>query len=343
MESYNNLGNIERDYGDISLARSYYIKSLSFDYTNPVVIWNLALLDLLEGKYESGWKNYDARLAVNHKPDQLSSVPYWRGEDIINKTIFILSEQGIGDEILFSSAFNHIIQISKHAIIMCDHRLKHCFSRTFPNAIIVTSLNNINFKDIDVKIHAGSIYQFLKKPPTSYGFLKPTNKNTNSNHNKIKVGFSWRGATNYKEMKKRSTHIREWERLLKHPHSDFFCLQHNISQQDKNRLINISPNIHFFSEVTDQNNIDELINLISSLDLVISVTNTVVHIAGALGVHTWCLAPRNPDWPWGIKGKKSVWYESVKIYRKNADSWEDTFSTIATDLNKLSANIFGSK
>ncbi|MEZ6070692.1 MAG: hypothetical protein R3C10_10575 [Pirellulales bacterium] len=36
--------------------------------------------------------------------------------------------------------------------------------------------------------------------------------------------------------------------------------------------------------------------LVASLDLVISVANATVHLAGGLGVDTWTLTPMVPSW-----------------------------------------------
>nr|MCS5611399.1 hypothetical protein [Candidatus Poribacteria bacterium] len=36
----------------------------------------------------------------------------------------------------------------------------------------------------------------------------------------------------------------------------------------------------------------------SALDLVISTSNTTVHMAGALGKQVWTLLPYIPDWRW---------------------------------------------
>jgi ADP-heptose:LPS heptosyltransferase len=54
------------------------------------------------------------------------------------------------------------------------------------------------------------------------------------------------------------------------------------------------------------------------LDLVISVTTAVVHLAGALGKEVWCLAPNKPRWFYRLEGDP-LWYRSVKMFRQTQE------------------------
>ena len=55
---------------------------------------------------------------------------------------------------------------------------------------------------------------------------------------------------------------------------------------------------------------------IAALDLVISVGNAAVHLAGAVGTPAWTLLPRVPSWRWMVTGEDSPWYSSVKLFRQ---------------------------
>jgi ADP-heptose:LPS heptosyltransferase len=61
-------------------------------------------------------------------------------------------------------------------------------------------------------------------------------------------------------------------------------------------------------------------SLVRHLDLVITVDTFVAHMAGALGVPTWILVARNPDWRWLGKGQRSHWYDSVRLFRQGESS-----------------------
>jgi len=62
--------------------------------------------------------------------------------------------------------------------------------------------------------------------------------------------------------------------------------------------------------------LDEFVTLVQTLDLVITIDNSIAHIAGALGDPTWLLLPKIPEWRWGITGDGSLWYSSLKLIRQ---------------------------
>jgi ADP-heptose:LPS heptosyltransferase len=61
--------------------------------------------------------------------------------------------------------------------------------------------------------------------------------------------------------------------------------------------------------------------LINSLDGVISVDTSLVHLSGALEVNTKLILPKiDSDFRWHLRSSKSDWYKSVKIYRQTSHS-----------------------
>ena len=86
-------------------------------------------------------------------------------------------------------------------------------------------------------------------------------------------------------------------------------------------------------EIDNKNDIDGLASLISACDLIVSIDNFLVHLAGSLGVNTKVLLPYTMDSRWGIKGKDSYLYNSVKLYRQTKlGDWEKVLRQIRDDL-----------
>ncbi|MCH8828269.1 MAG: methyltransferase domain-containing protein [Planctomycetes bacterium] len=66
------------------------------------------------------------------------------------------------------------------------------------------------------------------------------------------------------------------------------------------------------------------------LDLVISVDNSTVHLAGALGAPTWTLLPFSADWRWFLDRGDSPWYPSMRLLRqKNRGDWSGVMQETA--------------
>ncbi len=65
-------------------------------------------------------------------------------------------------------------------------------------------------------------------------------------------------------------------------------------------------------------------NLLTYMDLVISVDTAVAHLAGALGVQSAVLVSTKPDWRWKNEGDTTVWYDSLRIIRqKEEGNWAE--------------------
>ena len=74
---------------------------------------------------------------------------------------------------------------------------------------------------------------------------------------------------------------------------------------------------------------------LNSLDLLITVSNTTAHLAGAIGKKTWVMAPKNDSllFYWNTGKASTPWYPNIKIYPK-VDSWKQTIDKIEIDLKK---------
>ena len=67
----------------------------------------------------------------------------------------------------------------------------------------------------------------------------------------------------------------------------------------------------------------------------ISVDNSNVHLAGALGKEAWALLPRSPDWRYGWRGESMPWYGSVRLWRRGPrEKWRDVVERVAEALSR---------
>jgi hypothetical protein len=72
---------------------------------------------------------------------------------------------------------------------------------------------------------------------------------------------------------------------------------------------------------------------------VISIDNSTVHMAGALGVPVWVLLPYAPNWRWLLDREDSPWYPSARLIRQpRAESWDLVIESVR---QRLAAGVFG--
>ena len=82
--------------------------------------------------------------------------------------------------------------------------------------------------------------------------------------------------------------------------------------------------------------IEELAALIAVLDRVVSVDNTVVHLAGALGKSCFAILSRVPDWRYRLDGDEMPWYPSVRLFRQTrVHDWQEVISAVTAALGAV--------
>lgn len=78
---------------------------------------------------------------------------------------------------------------------------------------------------------------------------------------------------------------------------------------------------------------DHFAALVSTLDAVVRVDKSTVHLAGALGVPTTVQLAVDSDWRWGVDGVPCTWYRSVVRLRPQApQDWSASFSAVLSFL-----------
>ena len=77
------------------------------------------------------------------------------------------------------------------------------------------------------------------------------------------------------------------------------------------------------------------LELVKNLDLIITADTSLGHLSATLGKPTWIALPFVSDWRWFQDEKKSIWYDTVKLFRqKKIGNWGQVFDLIYKDLKK---------
>jgi ADP-heptose:LPS heptosyltransferase len=186
---------------------------------------------------------------------------------------------------------------------------------------------------VDFQIAAGSLPLHLRRSladfPNHSGYLKPDPAMRTRWAERyaqlgqgIKVGISWRGG-HISQAHKRSTTLDQWQDILRTSGMQWINLQYGSPAQeinDAHERFGIA--IHDWDDSDPLTDLDNFAAQIAALDLVISVDNSTVHMAGALGVPVWVLQPYSADWRWLLEREDSHWYPSVRQFRQPArEDW----------------------
>jgi len=89
-------------------------------------------------------------------------------------------------------------------------------------------------------------------------------------------------------------------------------------------------------DIDNMNDLDGLAALIAACDLVVTVSNTTAHLAGALGKPTWVFVPylQGRIWYWFKDQSDSPWYPQLHIKRQErGQSWGDAIASAAGEIS----------
>lgn len=326
-----NVSALYLQLGRFSESRKYAEKALSIEPENRKATHNLGLCQLANHEWRDGWKNYHASLGSgNRQMFQYADEPEWDGSP--GKRIVIYGEQGIGDEICAASMFNDAIEISESVVIDCDARLKNLFQRSFPKAKVYGTRKNKclawdeSDKKIDASIASMQLGQFFRNTTDSFPgkpYLIADSDRVSmwrslwKTKNKPVIGVAWTGGIESTGAHQRCFDIAEFNNVLSKKDAHYVCLQYKEAD-----LSGFTVDIKQYPFATLTNDYDDTAALVASLDSVISVQTSVIHLAGALGIPTLCGVPEITQWRYGNQGEKIPWYESVKIFRQKNSKWE---------------------
>ena len=118
-----NLANAWQSLGELKKAKDAYAAAIEIEPRFAKAHWNKALCHLLAGEFADGWREFAWRRAAGEVTfDNYPQRP-WQGEPLAGKTILVHAEQGVGDEILFSTCVPDVIAQAGRSILVCEPRL----------------------------------------------------------------------------------------------------------------------------------------------------------------------------------------------------------------------------
>ena len=265
------------------------------------------------------------------------SRPRWDGTTQEGKTILIIGEGGIGDEVI-NARFSKIIQErSMKAVMSTVHKNTTMLSsittlsKVFDNDKIDTEFWDywIPCMDLPYTLEIDST-EIPSKPYLSVDsqFIEKWKQPTQTDK-KLKVGIRWMGNPRYELELARTIPVHLFEQLNKLD-IQMYSLQKDDGIKDltvPSGVINIADELESW---------EDTMGAMMNMDLIITSCTSIAHVAAALGKPTWVVTPLLPYYTWADMKEKSYWYDSVSMYRQKVwKEWDAPFNEVKTDLIKL--------
>jgi hypothetical protein len=321
--AFNNYGNVLRECGDPLGGIPFLLRSIQLAPEHPTARFNLSVALLLSGDYAQGWPAYESRWNYEHLAGTLPnySQPRWTGQDLKDKTIMVMGEQGHGDNIQFVRFITDLNKLGAKVILAVSPTLKPLIqSASVPNVVCPGDpLPEFDYWIPIMSIPAVIGSTLANLAPVQYYLtadqsLQQKWQQQLGPKTRLRVGFCWSG--------RRDTWINRHkgmpfevmlELIQRNPSYQWINLQCDCTPEEEAQLIaaGVSAYPGAIQSFADS------AALIMHMDVVLSVDTAVAHLAGALGRPTWVMLSQYAlDWRWLLNRDDSPWYITARLFRQ---------------------------
>lgn len=267
--------------------------------------WRLALLLMREGRFDEGlplWERRPINMGGRAAGKPSFSFPEWDGRPI--KSLLILQEQGLGDQIMFARYAAWAQERGIRAAILCHPLLTRLFERLEPRVRVISGQGRVALPTCDAWAMGPSM-PFLSGERPAKPYLAS------------KAGGEGIGVV----VSGRAAHANDHNRSL----PDDLAAQ----------VLGWPGARSLAPEATGAADLEDTRRIVEDLDVVVTVDTAVAHLAGAMGKPCFVMLPFTPDWRWMRERPDSPWYPSMRLFRQPAPGdWTSVVAEVRRALDE---------
>ena len=336
------------DLGRYGEAIADYERALKLRPDDADSQMHMAFAELAMGDFRSGWKRYEWRWrSPASVPPRHGSLPRWNGGQV-DGAILAWGEQGLGDEIIYTSMMADLAKRATSVVLEVEPRLTKLFTRSLPGVQVIRRGDALP-QGVVVQSPLPSLGQYLRPDWESFSRrdaaylvadpdLAARLRARLSPNGETVIGLSWVSKSPAFGAFK-TAQLTDFESILRLPDCRFVDLQYGDTLAEREALTQATGiAIERLADIDNTNDIDGLAALITACDLVVTVSNTTAHLAGALGKPTLLFVPQSGGrlWYWFNDRNDSPWYPRMRVERqKVGQSWQDLIARSADQVNAL--------
>lgn len=325
---YVNISNTYRMTQDMDKAVEYAKIAQRIAPENVSVNYAVGIHSVTNEDYDTGWVNSEYFWHINkeqkYKPP-LQNTLNWYGENLSQKRLVIYADQGVGDTILFLRYVPVIIALFPdcNITIIAEKKLKQAI-RSFLGDTVFHFLDKYaplpNTLTADYMVASSSLPLVMK---TQLDTIPDIFENAQINKkldykttpDDFVIGLSWRTSSSDAGYK-RSIDLKEFAFLSQIPNVKLVDLQYGDTVAERAAC---GFEIIHDDRVNCWESLQDHMDQIAACDLVISVDNTAVHVAGSMGKPVWTILPYDCFWRcWHLKHPSTPWYPTMQLFRQDS-------------------------
>jgi tetratricopeptide (TPR) repeat protein len=340
--AHNLRGNVLMAIGRYADAGTAYEQALALTPDSAITKNNLRLCRLMTGHFREAWRTHGARWQAwqdmgipDIKPPDYAKLPRWEGAPL-QGSLVVWGEQGIGDQILWCSMLAEARARVSSLTVAVHPKLQALFKRAFPDCEVTTADRAGPLRRHSAQLPMGDLGALFRNSEADFlthlrAYLQADKARAAalrlqlSSNGQMICGLSWL-SRNPRSSAFKSLDFAQLHPLLSLKGFRFVNLQHDSG-------IDVTPAMTEVESIDKWNDLDGLAALIAACDLVVTTSNTVAHLAGALGVRVLLMLPTRPYWYWQPDRRDSLWYPKIDIFRQPASGdWAGVVRRVAKAL-----------
>lgn len=365
-ELRHNLAVLRYEAGEVGQATEL-MRALYADYPDREHSgFALGIFYLMQGEFYQGWPLYEFR-PTRTETDIYQTARWvnslterqWQGQDLTDKTLLIIGEQGYGDSILFARYLPMVLAKKARLKLLVMRTIFQIYEDTGWFESMVERGEDVGY--FDYQIMLGSLPTLFQNPdnqiPPPVKLPCPAEKlaiwqselavadQTIVQAGLKRIGLVFRGNPDHGKDFSRSLGIGEFcalvsklrqELTLNQPSLPvlFYCLQPQLTDLERQF---ITDSMNWLILITPQDFKDS-IAILDQMDILISVDTAMLNLAGNQGVPSIGLVYHPADFRWGVSSMKSSFYSSIYLVRSQVTShWQHYFAELLFFVQSLLA------
>ncbi|MFC3078395.1 tetratricopeptide repeat protein [Phenylobacterium terrae] len=318
------------------------------------------------GRIGEGWDHYEVRLRRQYDDSTVFAVerPVWSpGDDLAGKSMLVVAEQGLGDEVLFSNVLEDVIRDlgpDGRLALAVERRLVPLFKRTFPDADVGEHLTVLfhgrtvrlvphvedKLDSFDLWAPMASLLRQYRRTldafPVRDRYLTPDPERIEHWRSVLaqapagrKVGLLWKSAIKAQGRDRYFSPFDAWAPVLKTPGLTFVNLQYgDCAEELEQARRDFGVEIWTPPGIDLKNDLDDLAALCCAMDLVLGFSNATFNIAAACGAPVWLVSTPGV-WP-RLGTRRYPWYPQARVFVLDTyGDWDPLMAEVAGALGEF--------
>jgi tetratricopeptide (TPR) repeat protein len=341
-----NAASVALDRARLDEAEALYRRALAAKLGWADAEYGLAQVALRRGDYAAGWSGYERRFDAGQAVARAFAVPRLRPDELDSgHRVAVWSEQGAGDQLLFSTLLPELAARGVRAVVEVDERLVDLYRRSLPSIEFTTRDQAAGaFSGCDRELPLASLASFFRTDAASFArqpraLLQPDARRVAQTRDALGPGrwvaISWRslqGGGRGALAARKSIPLERFGalaaagvRLLDVQYGDVDAERAAFERAHPGLLARV-PGLDTYADL------EGVAAAIAACEGVVTASNVTAHLAGAIGAPTQLvyLGARAPFFYWVPDATGcSPWYPTVRIVTSESSRWEDVLEAVA--------------